>query len=56
MKNKKAKITIEFQAENEETLRKAVYLFLTDKPVGQITGMLDVTATIDYPDKYYPKL
>lgn len=56
MKDKKCKIKIEFQAENEETLRKAVYLFLTDKSVGQITGMLDVTATIDYPDQYYPKL
>jgi len=52
MKDKKCKITIEFQAENEAALKLAVRYI--DKDIGAITRMSDITATIDYPEKYNP--
>lgn len=52
MKDKKCRIVIEFQAEKTGILKFAVYHL--DKDISRITGMVDVTATIDYPEKYSP--
>lgn len=52
MKDKKCKITIEFQADNDGAL-KAVVAYL-DRALSRITITWPVTATIDYPEKFDP--
>ena len=52
MKDKKCKITIEFQADEDGILKFAACNL--DRAVSRITGMADVTATIDIPDKFSP--
>mgnify|MGYP003291038183 CR=1 FL=1 len=52
MKDKKAKIKIEFQAENDDDLLVAVnYIRFA---LCTITGKVDVTATVDIPKKFLP--
>lgn len=52
MKDKKCKIVIEFQADEDGILKFAACRI--DDAVSRITGMADVTATIDIPDKFNP--
>lgn len=52
MKDKKCKIVIEFQADNDEVLKSAVCRLCMS--VSGITKILDVTATEKIPDKYNP--
>lgn len=52
MKYKKCKIKIEFQAENDEEIKRVLLRF--DQSVAHLTRCFDVTATIDYPDKFNP--
>lgn len=52
MKDKKCRITIELQAEEEGVLKfSARYLC---QAVSRVTGMADVTATVEIPDKFDP--
>lgn len=52
MKDKKCKIVIEFQADEDGILKFAAYNLC--RAVSRITGMVDATATIDIPDKFNP--
>ena len=52
MKDKKCKIVIEFQADEDDILKFVARRL--DREVGHITGMADVTATIKKPDKFDP--
>ena len=52
MKDKKCKIVIEFQADEDDILKFAAKRL--DLAVSHITGMADVTATVKIPDKFNP--
>ena len=51
MKDKKCKIVIEFQANEDDILKFAAKRL--DRAVSHITGMADVTATVKIPNKHF---